>query len=47
MPVNQTQFFVIIGGISVGMVLLCWLLIHAYFTRMMTGQRAQLERLRR
>lgn len=47
MPVNQTQFFVIIGGIAVGMVLLCWLLIHAYFTRMMKGQRAQLERLRR
>ena len=47
MPVNQTQFFVIIGGIAVGMVLLCWLLIHAYFTRMIKGQRAQLERLRR
>ena len=47
MPIDQTRFLIILGVIAVGVILLCWLIIHAYFTRMMKGQRAQLERLRR
>lgn len=44
---NQTQFLIILGVLSIGVVLLCWLIIHAYFGRLQKQQRAQLERLRR
>lgn len=44
---NQTQFLIILGVLSIGVVLLCWLIVHAYFGRLQKQQRAQLERLRR
>lgn len=44
---NQTQFLTVIIGVAVCVVLLCWLIIHAYFGRLQKQQRAQLERLRR
>lgn len=47
MSFDPTQIFIVLGIVAVGIVLLCWLLIHCYFTRMMKGQRTQLERLRR
>jgi len=37
----------ILGVIAAGIVLLCWLIVHVYFGRILKSQRAQLERLRR
>lgn len=44
---NQTEFLIAIALIAIGAVLLCWLMIHFYFSRMLKSQRQQLERLRR
>lgn len=44
---NQTEFIVIIALIAAAMVLLCWLMMHLYFSRMLKSQRQQLDRLRR
>ena len=44
---NQNQLIFLLAAVAVGVVLLCWLIVHVYVTRVLRSQRMQMERMRR